>query len=63
MHPLAHPVGQPSHGKNVARPIKRKRIALVQAFTCEDFVFDRDEARVVGLEWVGLECVRNRHRY
>jgi hypothetical protein len=50
MHPLTNPVGQPPHGQDVARPIKHKRIALVQAFPREDFILDRDEARIVGLE-------------
>src|ERR1019366_6259710 len=50
MHPLTDPVGQPPHGQNVARPIKRKRIALVQASARKDFIFDRKQARVVGLE-------------
>ncbi len=58
MHPLPNPVGQPTHGKDVARPVKGKRIALVQAFPRKDFILDRDEARIVGLEWV-----RNRHQY
>src|SRR5882762_4906161 len=39
MHPLANPVGQPTHGKDVASPVERKRISLVQALTREDFVF------------------------
>jgi hypothetical protein len=39
---LPHPVGQPPHGQDVAGPIKDKRIGLVQAFTREDFLFDRD---------------------
>ena len=63
MHPFPNPVGQPSHGKNVARPIKDKRIALVQAFARQNFIFDRDEARVVGLKCVGLECVRVQHLF
>jgi hypothetical protein len=52
MHPLADPVSQPTHGQDVARPIKNKRIALVQAFARKDFIFDRKQARVVSLEWV-----------
>ena len=55
MHPFTNPVGQPPHGKDVAGPIKHKRIALVQAFAREDFVFDRKQARIVGLKCVGLE--------
>ena len=42
MHPLANPVGQPPHGKNVARPVKDERIALVQAFARKDFILDRN---------------------
>jgi len=57
MHPLTNPIGQPTHGQDVARPIKGKRIALVQAFAGKDFIFDRNEPRIVRLEWV-----RNRHR-
>ena len=55
MHPLPHPVGQPAHGQDVARPIKHKRIGLVQPFAREDFILDRKQPRVVGLKWVGLE--------
>ena len=52
MHPLANPVSQPTHGQDVARPIKNKRIALVQAFARKDPIFDRKQSRIVGLEWV-----------
>jgi hypothetical protein len=55
MHPLANPVGQPSHRENIARSVERERIRLCQAFTSQNFIFDRDEARIVGLECVGLE--------
>ena len=57
MHPFPNPVSQPPHGKDVAGAIENQRIALVQAFTRQDFLFDREQARVVGLEWVGA-----RHR-
>lgn len=57
MHALAHPVGKPTHGENVAGSVKDKRIGLVQALAGEDFFFDWDEARVVG-----LKCVDARHR-
>ena len=50
MHPLPNPVGQPPDGKNVARPIKDKRVALVQAFAREHFIFDREQAPIVRLE-------------
>jgi hypothetical protein len=39
-----------SHAQHVAGPIKHKRIGLFQAFAGEDFIFDREQARVVGLE-------------
>ena len=58
MHPLPNPVSQPTHRQNVARPIKRKRVALVQALAGEDLILDREQARVVG-----LECVRVRHLF
>ena len=54
MHPLADPVSQPTHGEDVSRSVKSKRIGLVQAFTRENFIFDRDEARIVGLKWVSV---------
>jgi hypothetical protein len=63
MHPFANPVSQPTHGQDVARPIKDKRIALVQAPARKNFIFDRKEARIVSLECVGLKWVRSRHRY
>ena len=50
MHPLANPVRQPTHSKNVARPVKRKCISLVQALAGENFILDRQQARIVGLE-------------
>jgi hypothetical protein len=55
MHPLPNPVGQPTQGKNVASPVKGKRIGLVQAFAREHFIFDRDEARIACLKCVDLE--------
>src|SRR5450631_1150381 len=58
MHPLPNPVGQPTHREDIAGAVKRKRIGLVQTLASEDFVFDREQARVVGLEWV-----RSRHCY
>ena len=58
MHPLPNPVGQPTHGQDVASAVKGKRIRLAQALAGKDFVFDRVQARVVGLEWV-----RSRHRH
>src|SRR5437660_2325120 len=57
MHPLTDPVGQPTDGQDVTGPVEGKRIGLLQAFTREDFIFDRDEARIVSLEWV-----RSRHQ-
>jgi hypothetical protein len=58
MLPLTNPVRQLAYGEDVAGSIKEERIGLVQAFTREDFIFDRKQARVVGLEWV-----RSRHCY
>lgn len=62
MHPFPNPVGQPTHGQDVARPVKRKRIAFVQAFTREDFIFNRKQARIVGLEWVRVRHPFNDNR-
>jgi hypothetical protein len=58
MHPLTDKVGQPTYGQDVAGAIKGQGIGLVQALTRENFLFDREEARVVGLEWVrsGHRC-------
>ena len=47
MHPFTNPIGEPTHGQDVPSPIEHKRIGLVQALTREDFIFDRDEARIV----------------
>jgi hypothetical protein len=58
MHALTNPVGQPARGKNVASAVEGKRIGLVQAFASQDFIFDREQARVVGLKWV-----RVRHQF
>src|SRR5271156_4851093 len=52
MHPLPNPVSQPTHRQNVARPIKRTRVALVQALAGKDLILDREQARVIGLECV-----------
>src|ERR1700686_2108285 len=58
MHPLANPISQPTHGKNIARPVKHKRISLVQALASKNLIFNREQPRVVSLEWV-----RVRHQF
>jgi hypothetical protein len=52
MHPLAHPVRQPAHGKNVAGAVEGERVRIAQALTSQNFILDREETRVVGLKWV-----------
>ena len=59
MHPFPNPVRQPTHGKNVARPIKSKRIGLVEPFAREDFIRDRKQARIVGLKWARVPHLFN----
>ena len=59
MHPLADPVRQPAYGEDVTGTIKNKRIGLVQAFASQYFVFDREQALVVGLEWVRVRHLFN----
>ena len=50
---LANIVGQPSDGEDVACSVKQGAVVRVQAVAREDFVVDRVQARVVGLEVVG----------
>ena len=52
VHPLAHPVGQPADGENVAGAVKGESVGLVQALSGQDFVLDRMETGVVGLKWM-----------
>jgi hypothetical protein len=60
VHPLPHPIGQPTHRQYVARPIKHKRIALAKAFAREDFIFDGKQTRVVGQRWKSAKRSKSR---
>ena len=53
VHALAHGVGHPAHGENVAGAVEGERVVGVQALAGEDFVVNRRQARVVRLESVG----------
>lgn len=59
MHPLANPVGQPPHSKDVARPIKNKRIDLIESLAGENLIFYREQARVVSLKSVRVRHLPN----
>ena len=52
VHPLAHGVGQPAHGQNVAGAVQGKGVVGFKPFAGEDFLVDRREARIVGLKGV-----------
>ena len=52
VHALAHVVGQPADGEDVAGTVEREAILLVEAFAGKHFFFNGGEARVVGLERV-----------
>jgi hypothetical protein len=40
MQALADVIREPSHGKNVASPVKNKRVVTGQAFACQNFLGD-----------------------
>ncbi len=53
VHALAYPVREPAYGQDVPGRVEGQRVGLGQAFSRKNFVFDRMETGVVGLEWMG----------
>jgi len=50
MHPFADIICHPAHGQNVARPVERKRVSLVQPGTGKNLVMNRPEPGIVSLK-------------
>jgi hypothetical protein len=50
VHPVAHPVRQPTDSKNVSGAIQDKGVGLIQALAAQNLVFNREETRVFGLK-------------
>src|SRR5271168_1657928 len=61
VHALAHMVGHPAHGENIAGAVECKGICRVETITGQDFGLDRLKARVVRLESVRGKSVWRRH--
>src|SRR5579863_6853880 len=59
IHALAHQVGHPAHGENVARAVKPQGVVSVKPFAGHHLGMDRGEPRVVGLKRMGW--ARGRH--
>ncbi len=63
VHALAHEVGHPAHGENVAGAVEGEGVVGAEALAGHDFSVDRRQARIVGLKSVVLEAVRGRHHF
>ena len=61
MHPLAHVVGQPAYGQNVAGIVERHAIVEAQPLAGEDLLRNRLDARVVGTKTVPCRIYRCLH--
>ena len=63
VHPLAHVVGQPPDGENVARAIERQRVVLRQPLLRHHLVGDGLQACVIGLKRMLLPGLAGLLRY